>query len=386
MIFRRKRQSPIPGILGILSISCASAAAWTTGCSGDGNAPSAVDAGQEDAPGVDAWVEAMGQPEGPEGSSDDVMDVEAAATEPKRWLEAGEPVAADAAPADASDSGALDARAAPADAGECQPGSSRCSANGVQICGSAAAWGKASPCVHQVCTESANSAACSGQCGPGDTSCMGAVPQSCTPEGTWTAGLVVSGTCGAVCNPNDVRCDSTQQETCTANGAWGAGTVTANVCGACSPGGQRCNATVPQTCDSNGVWQSGAVTSGTCSAICTPGQMQCDHNGGANLPQTCDSTGSTWVTGNVTAGVCGAACSLGDTQCCNANTAVCGKSAVPGDHTSILYAETCDPTTGSFPLGTRCEMTTCNVCARNANNVSVCEVPNSSGTCTIPLN
>ena len=79
----------------------------------------------------------------------------------------------------------------------CNPGSKRCSGNGVQTCGANGQWSSTTACPF-----SCSNGLCSGVCAPGARQCNGKQPQTCSTAGTWqNTGAACSFVCSAgVCS------------------------------------------------------------------------------------------------------------------------------------------------------------------------------------------
>ena len=63
----------------------------------------------------------------------------------------------------------------------CKPGTTQCSGNAVETCGSNGQWGASVACTSQTCV----AGTCTGVCGPGQLSCDGLQPQACDSSGQW---------------------------------------------------------------------------------------------------------------------------------------------------------------------------------------------------------
>lgn len=72
--------------------------------------------------------------------------------------------------------------------GVCAPGQTQCSENGVQACDGDGEWAGVTPCAHQTCFESEDSATCEGECAPGQEQCSGNSVQACA-SGQWGAAV-----------------------------------------------------------------------------------------------------------------------------------------------------------------------------------------------------
>ncbi len=105
---------------------------------------------------------------------------------------------------------------------DCQTGQVSCQADGTE----SACTNEVLPCPsNQTCL----GGACGGECGPGQTQCSGNGVQTCTPAGKWgtdvpcTHQTCIAGSCQGVCAPGDSECPTaTTSATCTSTGTWGA--------------------------------------------------------------------------------------------------------------------------------------------------------------------
>ena len=127
------------------------------------------------------------------------------------------------APAAPADDGSLEAAAGDAGGGDCAPGTTRCSGNGVQTCNAAGLWGAPLDCTQMACVNGG----CVGSCAPGSTQCSGNGVQTCNAAGAWgnatpcTNQACVAGACAGVCIPGATQCMGTGVQTCGTDGQWG---------------------------------------------------------------------------------------------------------------------------------------------------------------------
>ncbi len=223
------------------------------------------------------------------------------------------------------------------DASVCAAGAMRCSGNSVETCASGA-WGTAVACptADPYCGGAGVCGACvgvcQGQCTPGSTTCSPNGPQVCGTNGAW-------GTPTA-CGTN---------QTCTGGGAAGPATCTCAVNATCSAAGLACeNATTLATCgqDSMGCWYASstsacangacfgaAPSAACCTNACTLGAYKC---GGAGLQQ-CVAQGN-----GCTAWNAGTAC--GSHQSCTTTGGV-GSCTCNVDPLCTSLADECASTT-----------------------------------------
>ena len=264
--------------------------------------------------------------------------------------------------------------------GVCSPGETACSgsngtpstpANAVWSCSSTGIWVTSATCTNQTCQGSTDggiaAAACDGVCAPGQTNCGGtggALLQTCTANGSWSAGTLTVNSCTVVCTPGQTKCGSSNEtETCTASGQWGAGVVSPGQCGAvCTPGSTQCSNPLTQTCQADGTWSAGTVVVNSCGAACAPGATQCVDG---TLTETC-AANATWPSsGTVVVNSCGAVCTPGQTRCANPYQETCTSAGVWGS--GVIVAGQC---------GAQCTPGQTEPCARNLQNCS------GTATCT----
>jgi len=299
--------------------------------------------------------------------------------------------------------------------GECQPGSSQCAWNDLQICDTQGSWTTTVVCPY-VCSNGA----CAGECVPGSKKCDGLVPQLCEADGHWVnftacSQMCTAGECAFGCSTGETICNGLQVQVCNANHAWEVTQTCPYACsggactGLCVPGATQCSGDSVQMCSTQGQWSMETSCPNTClngtCVNCTPGERVCDGTGykecgstgmwGAVVPCAGDANASPTCTG---AGVCGWTCNPGYADCtsgagCESNLndpSTCGSCSNSCDGTngtptctSGTCGITCNPGWANCGSGAGCEtplgtMTNCQACGDSCGSSSL---PNSEVTC-----
>ena len=141
-------------------------------------------------------------------------------------------------------------------AGVCVPGTTKCSGNGVQTCGSDGQWSGAVACSNQACV----SGACVGSCTPTTTTCSNNGVETCSASGTYGSPVAcansacVGGRMHRAVRAGDDPVFGPGRADVRPNGNWGAAVACTN-----------------SACVANGGIAS-------CQGTCNPGASQCSGN------------------------------------------------------------------------------------------------------------
>jgi hypothetical protein len=177
--------------------------------------------------------------------------------------------------------------------GNCTPGATECTNNGVSTCSGVGAWGPPQACTNQTCLVTGTTAACKGVCAPNQVECnTTTAQQSCSASGTWATptncvnqtcvGSGPGSQCQGQCAPNQAQCSGQQPQNCSPSGMW---QNNGNSCGgrACFNGectGSDCSSFVPGTCAS----ATCDFRSNTCCVNLSGGSSPCLSGVDASCP------------------------------------------------------------------------------------------------------